>query len=258
MLTRSTGLLLLLTPLLTSAQYAAYPGYPYYPSAPVYAPAQVPAPASAQTDRKTRFVEWLLPFIIEENERLAAQRQYLWQLANQLDAGYPLDADASLWLRRLAREYQLKSDPVSDPEARSELLKRVDAIPPSLALAQAAMESAWGQSRFTRVANNLFSIWTLDPDKGVLPLARKGGKKRYVRKFSDAGESLRYYMHMLNTRPDYRKLRELRYRQRLRGVALSGPLLAEGLGQYSSKGKDYIDILRNMIRQQGWQKWDRF
>ena len=253
MLLRSIGLVLLLMPVFASAQYA---GYPSWPAAPVQAPD--PPPASEKKDKKTRFVEWLLPFILEENERLTTQRQYLWRLINYLNAGYRLDVEAALWLERLAREYKLEKDPISDPDARIELVKRVDAIPPSLALAQAALESAWGQSRFTRIANNLFGIWTYDPGKGVLPLARESGKKHYVRKFSDAGESLRYYMHLLNTQPAYRKLRELRYRQRLRGETLNGPLLAEGLDRYSAKGKDYVDILRNMIRQHGWQKWDYF
>ncbi len=246
---------LILTPLAALAQYAGYPGY-----APYYSPIQpIPAaPETAKDDKKTRFSEWLLPFILQENQRLLEQRQSLWRLISYLNAGYRLELDAALWLERLAREYKLKTDPISDPEARIELLKRVDAIPPSLALAQAAIESAWGQSRFTRVANNLFGIWTYDPNKGVLPKARESGKKHYVRKFANAGESLRYYMHLLNTQPAYRKLRELRYRQRLRGEALSGPVLAEGLVKYSAKGKDYVTLVRNMIRQNGWEKWDYF
>jgi len=244
--------LLILSPGLL-AQTAGYPAYP-----PYYAPPETPVRNTRPEDKKTRFTEWLLPYILQENQRLLETRQSLWRLISYLDAGYRLELDAALWLERLAQKYKLDSDPISDPKARIELLKRVDAIPPSLALAQAAIESAWGQSRFTRVANNLFGIWTYDPARGVLPQNRESGKKHFVRKFADAGESLRYYMHLLNTQPAYGQLRELRYQQRLRGEALSGVLLAEGLERYSARGKDYVTLIRNMIRQNGWAQWDYF
>jgi Bax protein len=244
--------LLILSPGLL-AQTAGYPAYP-----PYYAPPPTPVQNTRPEDKKTRFTEWLLPYILQENQRLMETRQSLWRLISYLDAGYRLEPDTALWLERLAQEYKLDSNPVSDPEARIELLKRVDVIPPSLALAQAAIESAWGQSRFTRIANNLFGIWTFDKNRGVLPKSRESGKKHYVRRFADAGESLRFYMHLLNTQPAYRRLRELRHQQRLRGEALSGPLLAEGLERYSARGKDYVTLIRNMIRQNGWSQWDYF
>jgi len=251
---RRTVFFLLLLASSVQAQYYAYP-----PAASLSTAPPVPAsPPVRKDDKKTRFAEWLLPFIIQENQRVMEQRQTAWRLISYLNAGYRLDADSALWLERLAREYRVQDDPLTDPKARNELLLRVDAIPPSLALAQAAIESAWGQSRFTRVANNLFGIWTWDERKGVLPKARKTGKKHYVRKFPDAGASLRYYMHLLNTLPAYRAFRELRHQQRLRGEALSGPLLAEGLDRYSARGKDYVLLIRNTIRSNGWTRWDYF
>lgn len=248
------GFLLLLLPLLAEAQYPSYPGYtPYSEPTPPLQPK-----ATRSSDKKTRFTEWLLPFILEENKRLVETRQYLWRLLNYLNAGYRLNDEAALWLERLAQQYKLDKDPLVEPEARIELLKRVDALPVSMVLAQAALESAWGQSRFTRVANNLFGIWTYNPSKGVIPLKRATGKKHFVRKFASVGESLSYYMHLLNTQPTYRELRELRYQQRLRGEPLDGLKLAAGLDKYSAKGKDYVSLVRNLIRQNGWQKWDYF
>ncbi len=241
--------LLLVPPAALAQPYPApYGGYGGY--------TEPPPRATRVEDKKTRFAEWLLPYIQQENQRLDALRLKLWRLANYLNAGYGLAPDTAAWLRRLAKTYKLDGDPVSDRKTRDALVRRVDVIPPSLALAQAAIESAWGQSRFTRVANNLFGIWTHDPKKGVLPLNRVDGKKHFVRKFADAGESLRYYGHLLNTQPAYRKLRRLRFEQRLRGEPVSGLVLAGGLDSYSARGRDYVIMVRNLIRQNDWQRYD--
>ena len=147
----------------------------------------------------------------------------------------------------------MKPDPLTSKAARDELLGKIDIIPSSLALAQAANESAWGQSRFAQEANNLFGIWTYDKDKGLVPRNREQGKKHLVRIFDDVGESVRYYMHTLNSHPAYAGLREIREDLRASGLAIDGHKLAVGLEKYTAKGQQYIDLIQGLIRQYGFK-----
>ena len=94
------------------------------------------------------------------------------------------------WLKKLAKKYRLSGDIIGDISLQQELLKRVDEIIPSMALAQAANESAWGTSRFSKQGNNLFGIWTYNSEIGIKPLKREPGKKHFVRKFKSFQESV--------------------------------------------------------------------
>ena len=153
-----------------------------------------------------------------------------------------------LELRHLARRYRVSGDPVKDPRARDALLRRVDVIPVSLVLAQAANESAWGTSRFAREGNNLFGIWTWDESKGIVPKKRAPGHRHLVRRFDSIQESVRYYLHNLNSHPAYTQLRILRAHAREQGRPLRGSELAAGLTRYSARGEEYVRLIRQLIQ----------
>ena len=195
-----------------------------------------------------RFIESLLPLIETENQRILALRQDLLDLSARLDSGTGLGRAQRERLTQLARTYRVEGNPLEDAGVRDALIRKVDSVPASLALAQAANESAWGKSRFAREGNNLFGIWTYDEDKGIVPRRRTPGKKHLVRKFDSVGESVRYYLHTLNSHPAYESMREIRAGMRASGRAPDALLLAAGLTRYSAKGEQYVELIREMIR----------
>lgn len=131
-----------------------------------------------------------------------------------------------------------------------ELLRRVNVVPVSLILAQAALESAWGSSRFTVEGNNLFGVWTWN-GPGMVPYNREAGKDHKVAMYDSILESVRSYLLMLNRLPAYRALRDIR-RHSMDPLALS-----QGLRYYSEKREEYIFDLRQMIQSNQLQRYDR-
>lgn len=196
--------------------------------------------------RKSVFFRALLPMVLAENARILQQRERLQQILRQ---GIPPTADSprGLFLRELMEEYRVDGDP-ADPAPRAELLRRVDMIPAPLVLAQAANESGWGTSRFTRQGNNLFGVWTYRVGTGLVPIARPEGETHALRVFGSLRDSVRDYLHNLNIGHAYEELRELRARLRAQGGALDSLVLAGGLTRYSSRGDDYIGEIQSIIR----------
>lgn len=199
------------------------------------------------TTRKELFFKTLLPLILLENEQLLTLRKELSTVIDRLEQGEQLGATEQAWLRKLAQRYRVKGDVLKDTLVRTTLLQHVDIIPASLTLSQAANESAWGRSRFAQEANNLFGIWTYDETKGIVPKNRDPGQKHLIRKFSNYRESIRYYMHTLNSHPAYKKLRDIRAQQRKTGQAPTGTALADGLEKYSGMGHQYITSIKRII-----------
>ena len=148
---------------------------------------------------------------------------------------------------RLAKQYRIKLK-VTDQGFFSRLLSRVDSLPESLVLAQAANESAWGTSRFARQGNNLFGQWCFKPGCGLVPQARDDEAFHEVAKFSSVQGSINAYFANLNSHPAYEPVREIRGCLRQQQARVTGVALAEGLEQYSSRGYAYIDELQAMIR----------
>ena len=127
------------------------------------------------------------------------------------------------------------------------LLRRVDVVPVSLALAQAAKESGWGTSRFVREGNNLFGEWCFEEGCGIVPKARAPGRRHEVRSFESPQASVESYLRNINTHPGYRSLRGARKAQRETRKDLSGVALARELSQYSERREDYVTEVRNLI-----------
>lgn len=197
--------------------------------------------------RRQVFLRILLPLVLMENEAIRRERRRMLSILERLDAGRPISEADRAWLEGLARRYRVSGNPVASSEERQTLRRRVDALPPALALAQAANESAWGQSRFVREGRNLFGIWTYDESQGIVPKRREPAKRHLVRRFDSLRDSVREYLHLLNSHPAYSELRRIRAGLRAEGRPLTGIHVAEGLERYSAKGERYIHLIQEII-----------
>lgn len=217
---------------------------------------QEPLLTVSVTNKKKLFIDQLLPCIKQENTRLEKVRERFRRISLQLERQQKVSDESKIWLKKLARKYQVSGNPLTHSAARKELLQKIGLIPASMTLAQAANESAWGQSRFATEANNLFGIWTYDEELGIVPEKRDAQKKHLVRKFDHIGESVAYFMFTLNSHPAYEKLREIRQSLREKDEPIDGHALATGLEKYSAKGELYIQLIQDLIRQNDWAQLD--
>lgn len=200
-------------------------------------------------ERKTIFFRILAPLIAAENRRLREQRDFLERTFTEFPE-LPESGAVASRVRAIASRFNVGGD-LDDPEVRRLLLRRVDTVPGALVLAQAANESGWGTSRFTREANNLFGMWTWDPAAGIAPRQRSENARHFVRVFEDLRASVANYLHTINVGAAYGELRELREAQRRRGVPPDALALAAGLRRYSARGETYVEEIRAIIRYNG-------
>ncbi len=200
--------------------------------------------------RKRLFLRAVLPLVLSANDAILEHRRRLRELAAQRDGGAPLPEVEVAWLERLAAHYRLDEPDID------ELLLRVDMVPPSLALAQAATESGWGTSRFAREGNALFGQWTWSED-GLRPREAPPDATHRVRRFESLQGAVRAYMRNLNTHPAYAEFRDRRAGMRAAGAAPDGAALATTLHAYSERGEEYIDDLLTIIRVNGLRALDR-
>lgn len=201
----------------------------------------VPQGKSTVTTRKSVFIRAVLPLVLMENERILADRDRLLLITARQDKGRVVSSVDLEWLDRLADTYKVKRGNLE------ELTRRVDAVPPSLALAQAAEESGWGTSRFAREGNALYGQWTTSAAKSIVPKGRQAGKTHTIKAFETPGQAVASYMRNLNTHRAYKALRAIRVMDRARGVAPSGSSLSHALSKYSQRGQDYIHSLQAII-----------
>jgi Bax protein len=200
-------------------------------------------------DRKQAFYDFMVPMINAANEEVRKERRWVGQLAMRLLEGGVLIDEERADLTRIERRYRLRDQSdLSDAERLGELLKRVDTVPASLVVAQAAKESGWGTSRFATEANNYFGIWCFYEGCGVTPLRRKVGLSHEVATFPDVNQSVRYYVRTLNTHSAYEGFREMRAEGRLNNQPVSGERLANGLERYSERGFAYVEEIQSLIR----------
>lgn len=206
-------------------------------------------PGQSSTKKKQVFFKAMLPMILLANEEILQERQQLLEIEQCSAAGLKLSEAQRQALAALARRYAVKSDSLTSPKVIAELRVRVDIIPPELAMAQAANESAWGTSRFSQLANNLFGEWTFIPGTGIVPEGRPEGATYEVRRFETVYESVRSYLRNLNTHYAYKELRQIRAEARQAGTLPEGSELAEGLFRYSIRGEEYVRDLQSLIKQ---------
>jgi Bax protein len=199
------------------------------------------------SQRKKEFFAFIRPIIIEENQRIRADKISFRRLYAKALSGYILSEDEENFVTSLKDQYRVPGE-LSDNFVWETLMERVDVVPLPLASVQAAMESGWGTSKFARLGNNLFGQWCFRESCGIVPERRAEGDIYEVACFRTVNESVRSYLHNLNTFSAYREFRSLRLRQRLNEGALNSYLLAEGLRAYSIRRGEYIDELKLMLR----------
>ena len=187
--------------------------------------------------QKQSFVNLVLPLIVASNDELVQRR-------NAVKAAF--DAQNRALLEKWAVLYRVDPEKFDDAELAEQLLRRVDTIPVALALAQAAIESGWGTSRFARQGNALFGQWAWTDSAGMRPLAASNGRA-VVRSFGSLLESVRAYMHNLNTHPNYQRFRMARQRLSPQNKSIKAGTLATYLDSYAEIGMAYVEKLRAVM-----------
>ncbi len=188
--------------------------------------------------KKETFIKIVLPLIVAENERIIADREKLLVLSNKK---FTTDLEKQ-WIRQKLLEYKVKKGNLK------ELLVRMDIIPTSIALAQAAKESGWGTSRFALEGNAIFGQWTWS-GQGIAPLDRESNKNHKILKFPILRASVKAYQNNLNTHKSYSKFRQKRNILREKKKKIAGLELTETLNNYAQTGSEYTKILNQIIRQ---------
>jgi len=198
--------------------------------------------------RKQAFFTFLAPLVEAENERVRSDRARLLAMNERLESGQQPRGRDRRWLKRTAGHYDVEWHPDDPIRVMQQLARRVDTVPVSLALVQAAAESGWGRSRFAVDGNNLFGQWCYTPGCGIVPSRRLGGAQHEVESFSSVRESVSRYIHNLNTHSAYAPLREIRARLRKAGREPTAMALADGLIRYSERREDYVEEVKSVIR----------
>tara|TARA_Y100001936_G_C16088621_1_gene684006 strand:+ start:3043 stop:4563 length:1521 start_codon:yes stop_codon:yes gene_type:complete len=188
--------------------------------------------------KKETFIKIVLPLIVAENEKILDDRERLKVL---IDKKFTTDSEKQ-WLRQKLLEYKVKRSDLN------ELMLKMDIIPVSIALAQAAKESGWGTSRFALEGNAIFGQWTWD-GQGIAPLKRDGDKNHKILKFPILRASVKAYKNNLNTHKSYSKFREKRRQLRDKNKKITGLSLTETLKNYAQTGSEYTKILNQIITQ---------
>ena len=188
--------------------------------------------------RKKRelFIKIILPLILDENKKITENRQKLFKIVSKNFN----TAGERVWLKRRFKEYKI------DDQDLAKLKMRMDIIPVSIALAQAANESGWGTSRFALEGNALFGQWTWRK-KGISPKKKDPNKTHKVLQFQVLKASVKAYKNNLNTHNAYKKFRETRAKIRQEGKKINGLDLIEYLKAYAAIGEVYVKLLRKII-----------
>lgn len=199
------------------------------------------------SERKAFFFGFMSPLIKAENDIILNQRSRLVKLNQQAtDDRQPGWLDRR-WLKQLAADYGVElSEPYGQEQWQS-LLLRVDIVPREMALIQAAMESAWGDSRFAKEGNNFYGEHCTTQGCGIVPDGRSPGEVYEVATFQSPSESVRSYIHNLNTHAAYENFRHMRLKSRKKGGEPDGFSLVTTLRAYSERNDDYVLAIQGMI-----------
>ena len=195
--------------------------------------------------RKEFFIQIVLPLILKENNNIRLDRKMLFSIINKSN-NTQLEKK---WLEKKYKQYGVSSKDLS-------LLKiRMDEIPVSLAIAQAAKETGWGTSRFAQEGNALFGQWTWSGE-GLKPKEADENKGHKVMKFNVLQASVRAYQRNLNTHPSYENFRLARAHLRDKGKPLDSMILSQFLKNYAETGNQYVEVLQKIIKQNNLKDFD--
>ena len=201
-------------------------------------------------ERKKLFINTLLPIIYAENLKILEDRKKIldWWSESQ---GENFSRDFwPAWLFELSEKYDAVDSNLGN------LLIKVDVIPISMALSQAAIESGWGTSRYLREGNAVYGQYTFEKNKGIEPAKRDSSQKFFIRKFENLSESTKSYFKNINTHLAYEGLREERKKLRMNGEVLSGLKLADFLTSYSERKQEYVKDVKKIIESNNFMKFD--
>ena len=196
-------------------------------------------------ERKEFFIQIILPLILQENNNIRLDRKRLFSIINKSNNS-KLEKK---WLEKKYKQYGVLSKDLS-------ILKiRMDEVPVSLAIAQAAKETGWGTSRFAQEGNALFGQWTWSGE-GLKPKEADEDKGHKVMKFNVLQASVRAYQRNLNTHKSYENFRLARAELRDRGKPLDSIILSKFLDNYAETGEKYVEVLQKIIKQNNLKDFD--
>ncbi len=188
--------------------------------------------------KKDTFIKIIMPLILDENNKILQNRRKLFKIL-----GKPTNSmGEKRWLKRRFKEYGIKEGDITT------LKVRMDIIPPSIAIAQAAIESGWGTSRFALEGNAMFGQWTWSK-KGIEPTDKSKNQDHKILRFSMLRSSVKAYKNNLNTHNAYKEFREKRAELRKNNKKISGLKLVNYLYNYAATGKEYTKSLKRTIDQ---------
>jgi Bax protein len=197
--------------------------------------------------KKRRFFAFVRPAIEAKNNELAEDRSKLEHWHEQISLGLGLTVEEESSLQALIKAYRINKE-ASTLQQINDLLVRVDIIPTSLVLVQAANESAWGTSRFARIGLNFFGIWCYRTGCGMVPGGRNTGAKHEVAAFQSVDSAVSGYFNNINKHNAYHVFRTIRAELRAQDQPLDAEILATGLLPYSERGAQYVLDLTDMLR----------
>ena len=195
--------------------------------------------------RKNLFIKIILPLVLEENNRIIIDRKKLFTILNKNKNS----KDEIKWLNQKFKQYGVVNKDLAT------LKVRMDIIPVSLAIAQAAKETGWGTSRFAIEGNALFGQWTWSGE-GIKPAGADTDATYKVMKFNVLKASVRAYQRNLNTHSSYKKFRFIRAQLRDDNKKLDSLKLAEYLDNYAQTGTEYTKVLKQIIQQNQLKDFD--
>ena len=188
--------------------------------------------------RKETFIKIVMPLILSENEKILEDRNKLFRILGKQSN----TMGEKVWLKRRFKDYGIKGEDIA------ELKLRMDIVPTSIAIAQAAKESGWGTSRFALEGNAIFGQWTWT-GQGIEPLNKGKHEGHKILRFPILRASVKAYKNNLNTHKGYSSFREKRSSLRKRNKKIRGLDLTDTLDKYAQTGKEYTDILEQIIKQ---------
>lgn len=198
-------------------------------------------------EKKRRFFAFIKPSIEKHHKQLLNTRDRLLALRKGYLDGSELSYADRTFINALSKKYKVKNH-YSDLSKLNRLIIKVDIVPIPLTLVQAANESAWGTSRFSRVGLNFFGIWCFKKGCGMVPNGRDVDAEHEVEAFKSVDDAISKYTHNINTNRAYREFRQIRKQLREENLPLSSSILATGLIHYSERGIEYVNELIEMIR----------
>lgn len=201
---------------------------------------------------KEYFSEYIYKLTKKENLKILEERSFVKKLLSTSEIQTTINEKQLKRLSELQKRYRVKKL----YNLKSYLMK-IDVIPPSMSIAQAAVESAWGKSRFTKKANNIFGHWTYNAKNGIIPKRRAAGSKHFIRVFKNLQDSLRAYMLNLNRHTAYKSFQKKRYQSRIKNRDPMGMELSQTMLKYSGIGKKYLRILKSVIKKNKLTNYDK-